>query len=954
MATNLGMLDQLKQIGRWRDEAEWTRVREQIRFAEWMSTQKNAKPAWRGIVAEAMECVRAQGGRLSGAELCGQVESVLRPMAAAAKKFTVHCAGHAHIDMNWQWSWPETVGVTLDTFRTMLTLLEEFPEFHFSQSQASVYAIVEKYEPAMLGRIARFVKAGRWEVTASHWVENDPNLAGAEALAQHLLQTRAYMKELFGLAPEDVAIDFAPDSFGFAATTPSYLAQGGVKHVYLHRPGNLKQPVPEVFTWQGPDGATVLVHNAQRIGYNAVIDPNHIISALVNSVPLGLDCGLLFYGVGDHGGGPTRRDLLYAREMAQWPVFPEIKLCASREYYERVAASGAKLPVIKGELNFEVTGCYTTQTLIKRDNRFGEARMQDAETAAALGKFAAGVSLCRKSFAENWRRVLFSHFHDILPGSGVRDTRMYCHGQFQETSAFTSVATAQALRAIAAKTDTSGFGADAAEELRIPAQFLSEGFGAGSGIGAVDGSFGLAHGHGFSPVRPFAVFNTTGAERTETVKFTVWDREFWETRGMFAEMMFEAVGADGKLLPSQRLETGGAWGHANQTYAVTLTVPPMGYSTLAFRHTLEPKPAQGGVSVLDADYHCSYVRKDRGEYGMENEHLRVSIDSATGRIASVFDKDAGAEMLDPSVGIALEYSVERSESMSAWIIDKAGPAVFPELTEIRRRRKGPISASIDLVFKAGRSVVRLTYRLAAGSRRVGISFSADWLEAGNAANGSPNLRLAIGSALPAPKVTCEIPFGALERAPLPDDCEFPALRWALLESENAGNALLVMNDCKHGHALSGSTLRVNLIRSAFDPDPFPELGQHQAEFALEVVPRGTDRAALIAKAQAFNHPLLIMGTSVHAGDLPGEAALVKIGGRNVALSGVKSPSDGSEGLIIRLCNVADQPAPYALTFGKLLGKPKKLAAADLLERPIPGPPLKKIPPRGILTLRAEF
>jgi alpha-mannosidase len=107
-----------------------------------------------------------------------QAEETLAPIARVAKRYTIHCVGHGHIDMNWMWSWPETVAVTNDTFATVLRLMEEYPTFTFTQSQASVYAILERFNPEMLDQVRRRVKEGRWEVAASHWVENDKNMAG--------------------------------------------------------------------------------------------------------------------------------------------------------------------------------------------------------------------------------------------------------------------------------------------------------------------------------------------------------------------------------------------------------------------------------------------------------------------------------------------------------------------------------------------------------------------------------------------------------------------------------------------------------------------------------------------------------------------------------------------------------------------------------------------------------
>ena len=125
-------------------------------------------------------------------------ENELSVMVSDCKKYELLLVAHAHIDMNWQWAFDETVAITLSTFETMLRLMEEYPAFKFSQSQASVYEIVEKYDPEMLAKIKKRVKEGRWEVTASQWVEGDKNLASGEDLSRHILETKNYLsKPLF-------------------------------------------------------------------------------------------------------------------------------------------------------------------------------------------------------------------------------------------------------------------------------------------------------------------------------------------------------------------------------------------------------------------------------------------------------------------------------------------------------------------------------------------------------------------------------------------------------------------------------------------------------------------------------------------------------------------------------------------------------------------------------------
>ena len=285
------------------------------------------------------------------ARAVNDAEAALEPLAADAKAHTIYCAGHAHIDMNWQWSWPETVSVTIDSMTTVLDLLERYPLFRFSQSQASIYRILEKYRPDILERIAACVSDGRFEVTASHWVECEKNIVSGESLCRHLLYTRQYMRELFGLEPEDVPIDWSPDTFGHAETVPTYLRAGGVRYLYLHRPGaHGEQPVPRAFRWYGPDGSFVFVKNDMHLGYNGAIRPDIADRSLVPFVDeTGLPYALFVYGVGDHGGGPTRRDLERIIDMQTWPIFPKIEFSTVRTFYERLESDSERLPERRGD-----------------------------------------------------------------------------------------------------------------------------------------------------------------------------------------------------------------------------------------------------------------------------------------------------------------------------------------------------------------------------------------------------------------------------------------------------------------------------------------------------------------------------------------------------------------------------------------------------------------------------
>lgn len=935
----LNELQRVNDHARMRQQAAWERIRSQLRFAEFLVGQHPDEAARFRAAVDLATAAADQGLAAASPDMqavVSAVESALAPLAPTAKGYTVYLAGHAHIDMNWMWSWPETVSVTLDSFRTMLDLMKEFPEFVFSQSQASVYRIVEEHAPELLAEIAARVKAGNWEVTASHWVEGDKNIAGGESLCRHLLYTRRYMQRLFGLKPGDVPIDWSPDTFGHAATIPSYLARGGVKYLFLHRPGNVQQPVPEAFWWEAPDASRVLVHNAQRRGYNCAIDPNQMLELIQTARK---DGGLTFalgaFGVGDHGGGPTRRDLLMRREMDAWPVFPALRCCRAEEYFIRLAREGTRLPVMRGELNYEFAGCYTTQTLIKRANRLGEARVADAETAAALDRLVRGAAYPAEAFETNWRRVLFSHFHDILPGSGVHDTRTYTHGQFQETMASTLTLTTRALRGMAGVVDTARVAGPQPAPADVPTLFLNGTRGGGAGIAAAEGRLSQYDTHDDSPARPFVVFNLTAVERREVVHLTIWDREPWGTPVRFHDKSFEAVDARGRVLPVQVIEKSKGWGHLNMTLAVPLEVPALGFTTVVLRETLSPACPAGDAAQLSKPHHCSYAVRERMPSGIENKHVRVQFDMHTGRIVSFLDKRTGLDLVDAATGgIGLEISVERPHPMSAWCIEHSGTPERPALKSLREIQQGPYTAATEVVYAMRESTAKVVFRLDQDDPRLHVTLDVDWFQRGSATEGVPNLRLAIPLALADAKASYEIPFGAVARDTPPDQ-EVPALRWAKVAGRigKERTGMLVLNDCKHGHALAGSTLRVNLIRSACEPDPLPEIGRHPMYFALVPVDADLSTAQATRLAQAFCSPLLPTGTGVHRGKLPPAATLIDVRGDDVVLSGIKFSEKG-DGLIARLYETAGAPAKAAVGIDPAIASPVEAKRVDLMERPL--------------------
>lgn len=166
---------------------------------------------------------------------CEAAEGILMPMAEEAKSYKLILAAHAHIDMNWMWSFNETVAVTLATFRSILNIMDQYPEFKYSQSQGAVYKIVEEYDSELMEEIKARIAQGRWEVTASAWVETDKNMPTGESLLRHIQYTKEYMEKVWGA--RDAEVDFSPDTFGHSANVPEIDRFGEVKY-YYHCRGN--------------------------------------------------------------------------------------------------------------------------------------------------------------------------------------------------------------------------------------------------------------------------------------------------------------------------------------------------------------------------------------------------------------------------------------------------------------------------------------------------------------------------------------------------------------------------------------------------------------------------------------------------------------------------------------------------------------------------------------------
>jgi alpha-mannosidase len=342
--------------------------------------------------------------------------------------------GHAHIDVAWLWTLDQVVRKTGRTFSTVLHLMEEFPDYTFSQSQPQLYQFAERAYPEVFAQIKERVAEGRWEPMGGTWVEPDINAIGAESLVRQFLLGRGYFRKHFG--DVDTPVLWLPDTFGYSWALPQLIKQAGMQYFVTHKMSwnQFNQMPNQLLWWQGMDGTRVLTHflatpaadeflpNATT--YNGMVNAKEIMGTWTNFRQKEQYRELLTaYGYGDGGGGPTREMLQNIHEMADLPGAPRVRHGTVREYMENVEREIAdELPVWNGEFYLEYhRGTYTSQARTKRHNRKSEYLLHDAEFLAALAALRTGHAYPHEDLRHAWELVCLNQFHDILPGSSIRE-----------------------------------------------------------------------------------------------------------------------------------------------------------------------------------------------------------------------------------------------------------------------------------------------------------------------------------------------------------------------------------------------------------------------------------------------------------------------------------------------------------------------------------------------------
>jgi alpha-mannosidase len=860
-----------------------------------------------------------------------KAQHLLAPLHPVLQQATWDLDGNAHIDAAWLWPRTETVDAVRRTFTTALQLMNEYPDYVYTQSAAQYYAWMADKYPDLNDQIKQRIKEGRWEVVGGMWVEPDLNLPSGESQVRQLLVGQRFFKKEYGVTAR---IGWNPDSFGYNWQLPQIYKRSGMDFFVTQKMhwNDTNQLPFRLFWWESPDGSKVLTYFPTDYAWTNV-NPTRLAADFAESATR--NPGTLehmdLYGVGDHGGGPTRDMLDQAQHwMAEGKkpdtAVPTIHYSTAQHYFDDVQQhlapdsptwdydSIAKgytappagpngevgIPTWKDELYFEFhRGIFTTQAAHKRGIRTSETATLNAEKLASFA-WLDGDAYPDKALNTNWEKITFNEFHDLAAGSGIaviyRDAQKDFHQVFADDNAID----AAAFTTLDARIDT-----------RVP---------------------------GAAPV---LVYNTMAWPRTNTVEFNL-------------QLPEEATSV--KLLDAHdhpvlaQIISRDAQTHQFTVLARVNDIPALGYTVLHAAPATSAATPASDVTLHDA----------ADTYTLANSHLKLVLDKKTGCITSILSE--AKEYLAPhACGNQLQTFVDTPKQYDAWNIDPGtlDGTMTPvsEVDSIAVTDDGPLRKTIRIERTWSKSHFIQDISLDAGSDVVRVANTIEWHET------HVLLKAAFPLAASGPKATYEIPYGNIERTTLRNNSwekaqfEVPALRWADLGDEHQGFSLL--NDSKYGYDAVGNLLRLTLLRSPIWPDPDADRGTQR--FVYELYPHaGSWKDALtVRRGYELNTPLLAQQVFAHTGDMPATHSFVSLDSPNVTLSAVKKAEDANA-LIFRMYEWAGKATEVKL---HVPAGAQYAIETNLMEDPIPNAehlPLDgdtvtvPIKPYEILTLRVTY
>lgn len=373
-------------------------------------------------------------------------------------KKKIYMIGNAHLDPVWMWQWQEGCAEAKATFRSALDRMKEFPDFKFTCAAAVTYSWIEDICPDMFEEIKQRAAEGRWIVAGGWWVQPDCNQPSGESFVRHALYSQRFFLEKLGVTAK---VGYNVDSFGHNQSIPQFLKKSGMDYYIFMRPGNHEKDLESnMFRWQSPDGSIV---PAFRIPFAYCCDfgskkelLDHI-SNVCDASDKDADSTMCFYGVGNHGGGPTKKNLKFIEELREEEAEKGIEIIYGDPYdfFKQLEKDNIPLKTIKDDLQHHASGCYAAVSRIKTANRLCENRLIAAEKYSVMASLLTGKRYPSDKFKTAWENTLFNQFHDSLGGCSIKPVYADADEFAGESLAISSKIENAALQRISWAIDTS-------------------------------------------------------------------------------------------------------------------------------------------------------------------------------------------------------------------------------------------------------------------------------------------------------------------------------------------------------------------------------------------------------------------------------------------------------------------------------------------------------------------
>ncbi|MES2465070.1 MAG: alpha-mannosidase [Armatimonadota bacterium] len=787
--------------------------------------------------------------------------------AGAARESAMTLSGHAHIDVAWLWSLANTRKKCGRTFATALRLMEEFPEYHFTQSQPQLYAYTKEDYPELYAQIKERVAERRWELTGGMWVEADCNVTSGESLIRQILYGNRFFKREFD---KTTRVLWLPDVFGYSAALPQIIKGCGMEYFLTTKISwsQFNRMPCDTFSWRGIDGTEVLTHfvttskpEDSPYTYNGSVTAKEMRGGWERYQQKAINDELLnLFGWGDGGGGPDRRMLEAGRRYQNLAGFPRTTFGPAEPFFDRLAervAGNPLLPTWVGELYLEFhRGTYTSQARNKKANRKSEVLYRNAELFGAMAMLTSEYAYPQKSLSQGWEKILLNQFHDIIPGTSIPQVYEDSRKDYTEITRIGSAALNSALDTVAGQVRTKS--------------------------------------------RAVVVFNPTDTLRPSDIARINVPESVGEN--------IEFADENGAPLVAQKVGQG-------EYLALVPEVGPLGYQTLTVGR------AGGPPEISSVHAH---------ERVLENDYVRVTFDD-NGEIMSLIhkvyeDADDGEEsaitereVITPGqTGNALVLFEDKPLRYDAWDIDiyyQSKPYPLRDIGTVESIaviEQGPVRAGIEIVRTFLQSRITQHVYLYAHSPRVEFETDVDWHER------QMLLKTAFPVAVNANRATYEIQFGSVERPTHWNTSwdwarfEVCAHKWADLSEGDYGVSLL--NDCKYGYDIRDNVMRLTLLKGAVSPDPNADVGHHTFTYAL--LPHTGDwRSETVDEAHALNYPLLTRFIPANPkGRLEKDYAFATVNDQGLIIDTIKKAED-SDDIVLRLYEAFNTRGTATLTLG---------------------------------------